>query len=514
MKKKVAMVLGFDLSTTALSCGVRSESGQEDFVSVPMRGKTKWRKQPAHDLWFVPGMILDCLKALRAKGWIFNQGGVLSFSVRQHDMVLLDGDGNLFMPALSWQCNAAKEEVARINDIPGVVESIGMVEPRFILPKLIWAFRQSPDILSQTQMVMTTGDWIVSRLTHNYFISTSDGLSNGLVDQRTKELASDALKSACSAFNSFAGRPRSFAKLFSAVIQSGQTVGQVTSVAPYDRWDKVVNILNSWHVFAGLGDNHAGAVGCGLSDNRTIVISAGTSGTVVRSCPPDKKLVGKAACFEYYNNRLLLMMLADCAAWYDRFAVWFFGSKPDLATMDKMAMEVSPADLEFWPAKKREAILKTVPVSILASTSALFASAQFSIAVELLKLVNQMIYEIDLSDLEPGFMIEKFVLTGGLSRSPFFQKIISIGIHLMDGRSVRGSYDKVFVSDREGPLANQAATLGAMINAMVGAGCYKNLSSAISDLCPLKPRTPGFTEMDYLFRKAIHKALKPYRAMN
>ena len=77
--------------------------------------------------------------------------------------------------------------------------------------------------------------------------------------------------------------------------------------------------------------------------------------------------------------------------------------------------------------------------------------------------------------------VKGFVLTGGLSRSKFFQEVLAVGIHLLEKDAT------VFISSHKGPLASQAATLGAMINAMVGSGLYKDLPTAIAELCPLKP---------------------------
>jgi sugar (pentulose or hexulose) kinase len=240
----------------------------------------------------------------------------------------------------------------------------------------------------------------------------------------------------------------------------------------------VGKILQGWVVVSGLGDNHAGAVGCGLADDETIVISAGTSGTVVRKCGLGQKLVGQASCFEYYNDRLLLMMLPDCADWYVRFARWYSscaeGESPNLAQLDELAMSVPADKLDFWPVGKRKLVLTSkYPVN---SRPELVANAQFSIAVELLMRAKMMLEEVKGRSAK----VSRFVLTGGLCRSQFFREVLVAGI----GRLTKAS---VFVSDRNGPLAFQAATSGALINAMVGSGRYPDLASAIADLCPLRP---------------------------
>ena len=85
--------------------------------------------------------------------------------------------------------------------------------------------------------------------------------------------------------------------------------------------------MQGWRFVAGLGDNHASAVGCGMNaDYRTMVVSGGTSGTINLSCPANAALpqTGKSLRFEFYEDSLLLLsMLGDCGAWYKRFLSHF-----------------------------------------------------------------------------------------------------------------------------------------------------------------------------------------------
>ena len=113
-KSKIAAWAGFDLSTTGLALGVRSQDGEEAYAQVKMRGATTWQGQPAFDLAQTPGLILTLLDDLESRGWTLVDTAC-SFAVRQHDMVLLDGSGQLLIPALSWQCNAASQEVRELR---------------------------------------------------------------------------------------------------------------------------------------------------------------------------------------------------------------------------------------------------------------------------------------------------------------------------------------------------------------------------------------------------------------
>jgi sugar (pentulose or hexulose) kinase len=478
--KRVAQFIGIDLSTTAFAVGVRSAKGDEDFVSIPMSGATKWNGQPAFNLEFVPPMFMEALEQLMRRGWTFGKNGALSLSVRQHDMVFLGNEDRPLMPALSWQCNAATQEVKELRKA-GAQRAVGRIEERFILPKLIWAFRQDPSLREKLRHVMTTGDFIALMLTGRFSLSTSDALSNGLLDQSTKALAEKVMKKA--------GLDPAW---FPMPIKSGTVVAVVQPPSLDDKasasWNGIKNILQGWQAVAGLGDNHAGGVGCGLKDISTIVISAGSSGTVIRKARSFWQLKGKAASFEYYYDRLLLMMLPDCAVWYDRF-IKRFGEGKTLAQLDGLALQADLKKLVRVRQRKTESGWEEIYPKKWdkLGLAERVASTQASIALELLILTDKIISEV-FDNKTPS--ITNFVLTGGLSQSAFFQQIFSGEVPFFVG----SGRHKVLVSSHKGPLAHKSAALGAMINAMKGAGHYPDLASAIQDLCPLKPAARVFGE--------------------
>ncbi|MFO7907418.1 MAG: FGGY family carbohydrate kinase, partial [Pirellulaceae bacterium] len=302
-KSRVVAWGGFDLSTTGLGLGVRSGGGDEAYVHTKMRGATKWKGEPAFDVQQTPKMMNVLLDQLEAEGWSFDRAS-WSFAVRQHDMVVLDGEGQLLIPALSWQCNAATSQVQQLRR-QGAEEVVGRVEERFILPKLMWALSTQRSLRESVAQVMTTGDWVAAMLTGKARLSTSDALSNGLLVQDSKHLATEVIEEA-----------KLEPDWFPPVIQSGKVVGTVNA-RPVDggnkAWMDVKQRLAGSKIVSSLGDNHATGVGCGLEegDFETIVISAGTSGTINRVCRATVPLAGNAACFEYYKDRMLLMMLAD-----------------------------------------------------------------------------------------------------------------------------------------------------------------------------------------------------------
>ncbi len=321
MAAGLADLLALDVTTTEFAVAVRDDQGNEDYAALPMRGATAWQNDqafPAFDLKEVAGMLRDLLGMLQARGWRFDRSGesvpgCLSVACRQHDMVLLDKEGQPLLPAISWQCNAATEEVASLQKA-GAEKAVGKIEPRFVLPKLACVLERQPELREGLGTVCMTGDWIAHRLTGQRSLSTSDALSNGLLEQKTRKRADKVIEKA--GFD---------VAWFPGAAQSGTVVGTVrpADAESEDPWTPLRQTLAGWQFVAGLGDNHASAVGCGMTDDyRKLVVSGGTSGTINLSCPKSAKLPegGDALQFEFYGDSLLLLlMLADCGAWYNRF---------------------------------------------------------------------------------------------------------------------------------------------------------------------------------------------------
>ncbi len=477
---KHAAWAGFDLSTTGLALGVRSKQGEEAYAQAGMRGATTWQGQSAFDLSQTPRLILSLLDDLARQGWTLADTA-LSFAVRQHDMVLLDARHHLLIPALSWQCHAASREVLDLRR-QGAEAEVGRLEERFILPKLIWALRQAPRLRKSLAQVMTTGDWIAYLLTGKARLSTSDALSNGLLLQDSKRLAGAVMRKAKLAPD-----------WFPPVIASGREVGAVTA-APVagadDAWMAVKQRLAGSRVISSLGDNHATGVGCGLEEDdfETIVVSAGTSGTINRVCPARVPLVGNAACFEYYRHRLLLMMLADCCKWYDRFVAQYAAAYAN--RLSELNDAASSADLAGLCRVLHADGKETYPPGWQQLTlGQQVASTQLSIMLELLLRVRAMLAEV------PGARkpVTRFVLTGGLSQSPFFQEVFHAGVQLLNPRA------RLLISARQGPLRYQTAAYGALLNAM-----RPTDPRAAARLCPTRsaarPDAATRQHLQYLLR--------------
>ncbi|NQU82561.1 MAG: hypothetical protein HQ539_01300, partial [Parcubacteria group bacterium] len=190
-------------------------------------------------------------------------------------------------------------------------------------------------------------------------------------------------------------------------------------------------------------------------------------------CLPTANLKGEANQFEYYQNRLLLMMEGDCATRWGRFKEQYAPDKDDQCLdelawytflNDKHTVYVPPdTGIEGKPYSDEWKRLSMAQQA---------ASIQLSIVHDITLLIHAMRAEVTDCDVS----IKNMVFTGGLAQSKLIERLFA---------NEFGSHFHLYLSDRSGPLAYQTATFGALINAMVGD--YENLGQAIESLCPLKP---------------------------
>lgn len=190
--------IGIDISTTAVTGVGYTDKCEIVFASVPMRGATNYFGQPAfkvNELGMTVnkgerdnGMILEVVNKMEEQTDGLSWKGAICFSVRQHDQIIADRNGEPLIPVLSWQCNWADDEVNKLKTM-GIEKAVGKIEPRFILPKVLKTLKEVPGIKNDLHYIMTTGDWIAWLLTGNACLSTSDALSNSLLYQKNKRLA-------------------------------------------------------------------------------------------------------------------------------------------------------------------------------------------------------------------------------------------------------------------------------------------------------------------------------------
>jgi hypothetical protein len=170
-------------------------------------------------------------------------------------------------------------------------------------------------------------------------------------------------------------------------------------------------------------------------------------------------------------------MLTRCASWYEDFAKQYHPGKSLKRIDDDLLHSFKNwghLPLRRVRHKKEGDELVYQSLSVSLSSTEQTANVQASIALELLLLVKKMMEEVT----EPDTEIKKIILTGGLSKSLFFQEVLRVGVGMLQPDL------KLYISAHEGPLAHKAAALGALINAMVG-DQGGSIQEKIEELCPV-----------------------------
>jgi sugar (pentulose or hexulose) kinase len=461
--RKEARFLGLVFSTGECGLAAVAADGTEAYLSMPMQGATTWHGGAGFDLERVPHMVLELLTRL-TKQWDLTAPGYLGQAWRQHDLVLADARGEPLIPALSWQCNTAARETEQLNAVASLRAAVGTIEPRFAVAKLPWALRQQDDLPGRVRTVMFSGDWLAGRLTGNsWTMSTSDALSNGLLRQTDKELALAALADADAALGG--SLP---AGLFPPLVASHGVVGEVGELTD-EPWRQIGAMLRGWRVAAFLGDNHATAAGCGAAEHDGMVLSLGTSGTVNMPAPITAAPSGDILAFEYWNDRLFLLMLPQCAAWYEQFLTGLGdpATRPpfDHQRLNQLAVDglservVRLGEPSSVPATPDGVAAEPWPQLRGLDVATQVASTQFSIALEMVVRAQKMLA----ATTTP---IRRFVLTGGLLRAPLIGAVLRTGLTLLSEADDRVAADaEVLQNDRGGDLAYKTDALGAVLNA-------------------------------------------------
>jgi hypothetical protein len=185
---------------------------------------------------------------------------------------------------------------------------------------------------------------------------------------------------------------------------------------------------------------------------------------------------------------MLLMMLADCCKWYDRFVTRY--APAFVHQLDELNDQIYQSDLDNLRRVVHAGGRETYPPNWDDLTPGDMASStQFSIMFELLKLVRSMLAEVT----DDGQPIGRFVLTGGLSQSKFFQEVFYAGIKTLLPKA------KILISARKGPMRYQTAAYGALLNAMRPQDPH-----AAAKLCPTRaaarPNVAMRSSLEYLLR--------------
>ncbi len=261
-------VIGIDLGTSGVKSVLVDDNGRVIASTVGqyplITPKPTWAQQDPQ-LWWQA--TVDSLKTLLKT---IGAGAIIGIGLtgQMHGSVFLDEHGEVLYPAMLWCDQRTARECDEINEIVGkdrVFEiTCNPVLTGFQAPKILWLKNNHPDIFKKIKRVLLPKDYIRFKLTGEFATDVSDASGTSLFDVKKRAWSNeilDALK-----------LPLHW---FPACYESVEITAKTSQET-----EKLTGIPQGTPVVAGAGDQAAGAIGTGITKEKLISISLGTSGVV------------------------------------------------------------------------------------------------------------------------------------------------------------------------------------------------------------------------------------------
>lgn len=271
-------LIGIDVGTSATKAlAIDADTGRvlaSASRSYPLDApRPSWSQQNPEDWWIASrDAIAEIVRALGDTPVL-----ALSLSGQMHGSVLLDraalearGQRPIDLtPAILWNDQRTSAECARIEREAGgrraLVELVGNAAlPGFTLPKLLWIREHAPRVWDECSMVLLPKDSVRFRLSGEVATDVGDASGTLVFDIDRREWSRDML-------DRFAIAP----ELLPPALESCAVAGRIS------RWAaEQTGLREGIPVFAGSGDNMAGAAGAGVVRDGLVLATLGTSGVI------------------------------------------------------------------------------------------------------------------------------------------------------------------------------------------------------------------------------------------
>ncbi len=224
-----------------------------------------WAEQDPADWWRA---ACESIRGVLAAGIKADAIAGVSFSGQMHGSVFLDATDKVVRPALLWcdqrtvdQCREITEKVGRERIIELVYNP---AITGFTLPKLIWLREVEPEAWKRVSTVLLPKDYVRLRLTGDKASDVADSSGTLLFDVGNRRW-SDEMLDAMEIDRS----------MVPEVFESIERTGSVSAEGSAE-----TGLAVGTPVFAGAGDNAAGAIGMGIAAPGMVSATIGTSGVI------------------------------------------------------------------------------------------------------------------------------------------------------------------------------------------------------------------------------------------
>jgi xylulokinase len=267
--------LGIDTSTTSSKALLINECG--DVVAVATSPHTLqtprplWSEQNPQEWW--EAVLISIHSILQKSGISSESIAAIGLTGQMHGLVLLDKNDVVLRPAILWNDQRTQAQCDAIHRLAGkehFIEITGNVAlPGFTAPKILWVKENEPHIFAQVLHVLLPKDYIRLRLTGEYAMDKADGAGTVLFDLKTRTWSPEILKT-------LGINPGWMPPTF----EGPEITGHISHEAA-----TLTGLKAGTPIVAGAGDQAAQAVGVGAVKPGVVALTVGTSGVVFATTP-------------------------------------------------------------------------------------------------------------------------------------------------------------------------------------------------------------------------------------
>jgi len=275
----MALLLGIDVSTTAVKALVINETGEVVASAIEplslLTPKPLWSEQEPQSWW---AGTLSSLRALREQFSVpLHDVVAIGLTGQMHGLVLLDEKGQVLRPAILWNDQRTAAECDEIRQALGKSRLIELTGndalAGFTAPKILWVRKHEPDVFAHVAHVLLPKDYVRYRLTGDYATDKADAAGTLLLDVRRRDWSPEVL-AALDILPAWLPRPYEGPEITGVV---SRAVAEVTGLAA------------GTPVVGGGGDQAAQAIGVGAIIPGIIALTLGTSGVIF--VPTDRPII-------------------------------------------------------------------------------------------------------------------------------------------------------------------------------------------------------------------------------
>lgn len=449
-----------------------------------------WAEQDPGQWWLALKKALSLLKKKVAD--LGDSLSGIGLTGQMHSAVFLDQSFKVIRPAILWCDQRPANECKEITEKLGFSNLVQMTLNRaltgFTLPKLIWLKNNEPDNYIRLRHLLVCKDYLRFRLTGELATEVSDASGTLMFDVSNRKWNQALIE-----------KLGIDSGILPKCYESPEITGYVTTKAA-----KELGLKEGVPVVGGGGDQAAGAVGNGIVEEGSVLISVGTSGVVFaahRRPLLDQKARLHSFCHAapgLWHSMGVMLSAGGSLRWL-REALREVKPGIDYPEMTRLAQKVpAGADgLFFLPYLTGE----RTPIFDPYARGVFFGISLKNGLGHLVRAVVEGV-SFGLKDSveimkESGVLISRLYLSGGGAKSRFWSQLLA---DLLNTEIFRLKVD-------EGP------GFGCALLAMVGTGRFRDVNEAGKETLKLKdsfkpnPKASANYKELYQFWKTLYPKL-------